>query len=699
MPIPQLTRRDLFLLLLITALAFFLRLYRLDSLPPGLHHDEALNGLEAHELLTTGARPIYIGSGFNGEPLLEYSIMLSEAVFGVSPFAVRLPSALYGALTIPIVFGLAWSIFTSGEWRVTCFARDGSANPKSPLAIRNSQFASFILATLYWHINASREGYKPVLLPLFGALTFWLLIKSLTIAPDHSSLVTCEARHSSLVAGVVLGLGLYTYPSIRFLYPVVAAYVIFLMLLDRTHIKEYFLRATTMAVIALLVFAPLGVYYVQHPDAFFTRAEQVSVFATRPNNVASAIAENVLKVAGMFFVRGDTNPRHNLPGRPAFDWILSVGFLVGLAPAVWHWKRPTNFLLLAWLLAMLLPSIVTEAAPNFLRSLGATVPAVLLVVLGFDFILAQLQRFRLFRLISPYLPYFPRLPHLPHLPHLPYLLLLISSALSLNAYFNDLAHDPRTWSAFDVGLVKIGEVVRAAPADEPIYLTPIDAAQATIQFELGSSRANFKSFDGRHCLLAPPSSQPATMIVVHEDFRTLDRLRSHWPQGQLTQTVNDFAGREYLSVFRLPAQAWNLMPRVPLGKLLGQQVELAGYTLQANRIEAGQGVPLILFWRAQQAMQKDYIVFSHLLGSNNPRTNTPLWGQRDQQPCGGSYPTSKWSVDELIAEDFNLVVDKDAPAGQYQIEVGLYELPSGARLKLAEGAERVLLGPVEIFRK
>src|SRR5438045_417388 len=101
-----LSRRTLVLLALVSLFAFCLRLYRLDEIPPGLHHDEALNGIEARALLTSGNRPIYIGTGFNGEPLLEYSMMLSEAAFGATPFAVRLPAALYGGLTIAIVFVL-----------------------------------------------------------------------------------------------------------------------------------------------------------------------------------------------------------------------------------------------------------------------------------------------------------------------------------------------------------------------------------------------------------------------------------------------------------------------------------------------------------------------------------------------------------------------------------------------------------------
>ncbi len=664
-----LNRRALFLLALVTALALCLRLYRLDEIPPGLHHDEALNGIEAHDLLTTGERPIYIGSGFNGEPLLEYSIMLSEAVFGMTAFAVRLPSALFGALTIPAVFLVALEIFQRDERRVT---RDEPPATRTPSGVNLALASSFIVATLYWHLNASREGYKPVLLPLFGALTFWLLLR-------------VESGKRLFACGVVLGLGAYTYPSIRFLYPVVALFFAFMLWRERPHWRAHLTRALVIAAVALIVFAPLGIYYVQHPDAFFTRQNQVGVWVTQSNGIVGALADNMLKVAGMFFVRGDLNPRQDLPARPALDAILAVGFVIGLARALWHWKQPANFLLLTWLAAMLVPSIVTEAAPNFLRSLGAVVPTVMLVVIGYDAMMMfitqhAIRNTNVVRVACC-------------------VLLLFSAALSLDAYFNQLPRDPRAWYGFDVGLVKIGEIARALPSDEPIYLTPISSEQATIEFTLGATRANFKWFDGRKCLVAPPSDHTATLLVVNEDFRTAERVPLHWPDSRLVQTISDYANKPYLSEFQIPAHAWNFVPQSPHDEVFGKQLRFVGYTLVADHVASGQGIPIILFWRAQQPIRSDYTIFTHLLGAANPRTNTPLWGQNDHRPCAGGYPTTRWSVGEIIAEDFLIVVDKDAPAASYALEVGAYELDSGARLTLPSGADRVMIGPVEILNR
>jgi hypothetical protein len=190
------------------------------------------------------------------------------------------------------------------------------------------------------------------------------------------------------------------------------------------------------------------------------------------------------------------------------------------------------------------------------------------------------------------------------------------------------------------------------------------------------------------------------MLVVSEDYRMVDLLQTDWPQGRITQQVFDFAGKNYLTAYEVPALPGTLVPQNPLQEGdFGGQAALIGYTVLADRVEAGQGIPLVLFWRAQQPIQKEYTVFTHLLGGDNPRTHSLLWGQRDSPPCSGGYPTTRWGMGETMAEDFLIVVDKDAPAGMYQIEVGLYELDGGARLPLPNGDDHLLLGPVEIFRK
>src|SRR5205823_2159844 len=72
------------------------------------------------------------------------------------------------------------------------------------------------------------------------------------------------------------------------------------------------------------------------------------------------------------FVRGDSIARHNLPGRPVLDPLLALAFVAGLAWALLGaWRRkPAAGLILIWTATMLLPTILAEDTPHFLRAAG-----------------------------------------------------------------------------------------------------------------------------------------------------------------------------------------------------------------------------------------------------------------------------------------------------------------------------------------
>jgi len=95
-------------------LASFLRLYHLGTNPPSLDWDEASLGYNAYSLLKTGADeygntwPLSIRS-FNDykPPLYTYLTIPAVALFGLSEFAVRLPSALAGVIAVAAAYFLS----------------------------------------------------------------------------------------------------------------------------------------------------------------------------------------------------------------------------------------------------------------------------------------------------------------------------------------------------------------------------------------------------------------------------------------------------------------------------------------------------------------------------------------------------------------------------------------------------------------
>ena len=96
--------------------------------------------------------------------------------------------------------------------------------------------------------------------------------------------------------------------------------------------------------------------------------------------------------------------------------------------------------------------------------------------------------------------------------------------------------------------------------------------------------------------------------------------------------------------------------------------------------EASQGavcrVDLVLYWQALEPLDEDYTVFVHLVSPGGAE----LWAQHDGQPDGGGYSTSRWAVDEVVADPMRIELPAGAPPETYDLVVGLYRPQTGERL-------------------
>ena len=136
----------------------------------------------------------------------------------------------------------------------------------------------------------------------------------------------------------------------------------------------------------------------------------------------------------------------------------------------------------------------------------------------------------------------------------------------------------------------------------------------------------------------------------------------------------------------------------PTDYRLGDAIHLAGYDLPQKGFRAGENVPLTLYWSADHPLDKNYTVFVHLVGTAlNPAhsPSNPLWGQVDRAPREGTYPTMAWLPNEIVPDAYNVSIDPHAPAGPYQIEVGLYDPATGVRLPVG-GVDSVIVAEINI---
>jgi len=114
----------LLLLILIVLVAFILRFWQLGNIPPSPDWDEVALGYDAYSIIHTGRDefdkflPVVLRSFDDYKPALyAYLSIPSIFIFGLTVFAVRFPSALFGVIGVVAVFYLIRELFERYKYK------------------------------------------------------------------------------------------------------------------------------------------------------------------------------------------------------------------------------------------------------------------------------------------------------------------------------------------------------------------------------------------------------------------------------------------------------------------------------------------------------------------------------------------------------------------------------------------------------
>src|SRR3989339_2916 len=157
-------KKILIILVIIGLLAFFLRSFRLSSIPISPYWEEIAIGYDAYSILKTGkdhhgnSFPILAFPSFGDykPSLYFYSVVPFIKLFGLDVVAVRFPSVLAGVATVLCLFFLGKELFSK----------------KVGLA------AALFYAIQPWSMHISRVGFETNLATFFITLGVLLTVKS-----------------------------------------------------------------------------------------------------------------------------------------------------------------------------------------------------------------------------------------------------------------------------------------------------------------------------------------------------------------------------------------------------------------------------------------------------------------------------------------------------------------------------------------
>lgn len=109
-----------------------------------------------------------------------------------------------------------------------------------------------------------------------------------------------------------------------------------------------------------------------------------------------------------------------------------------------------------------------------------------------------------------------------------------------------------------------------------------------------------------------------------------------------------------------------------------QSMRLEGYELTRQQVKRGETIGLILYWKTETRLERDYTVFVHFI-DDQAQTIAGF----DGMPREGKAPTSQWRVNELMPDGRILEIPANAPVGApLRLEIGLYYLPTMERLAI-----------------
>ena len=651
LPVPS-GRLPPLLLLLCVAAAF--RLWQIGAIPPGLFGDEAVNGLDALDVLA-GRGQAFFPANYGREGLHIFLVALSFLGLGVNELALRFPSIVAGLLTVPVTYRLGRELLRGTIW----------ANTPVPL------LAAAFLATSFWHVHFSRFGIRGVFTPLWTALAFWSFWRGINRQ---------DGRWVAL-AGVALGINLHFYTVARLIPLFLGAYLIVQWWTNRPQegpplLARFFTAIVALYALAALVFIPLLLYFMQHPGSFTARASEV--FVGNPQmSAGNPVLKSILALFAnvfQFFIAGlgDRDWFYNLPGRPVFDLATGTLALIGAFSLLRQWRNRRALFLLLWWPVMLIPTfLAVDRIPALPRALGVLPGLYFFPAIGAWQIVEWLRLRRI------------------ALPSQQAILLALAGPLLFHAtvnwwgYFQAWGRSAGANNAFDGDVVAAAHWLqqnqpsRSAYLSADIYRHPsfvllYDQIPLTEFFTYRNPRLRW--FDARAGLLMPP---PGGAIYLLGNSALPDRERLHRLLPVMTPLAQvDGPGGTVLEVYRVDQGG----PPPRTQGLPGQGLpRLVGYLL-VGEARAGNPLDMTLYWAMGDAPDQPAAEAPTMTITVEDATGTARGSWSGLFP----YRYGEWHAGDVIATWHQATIAAGAAAGPFAVRVAL-DVPGSPEARLAPG--------------
>jgi hypothetical protein len=510
-------RIELAIVIGLTVLAAVPRLVFLETLPDGLHNDEAWTGLDAQRILDGTLASPYTGvAGQPTGPL--YLVAVFVALLDHTVLAVRLPMALLGTFTVPVAYLTLRVMFDR------------------PVGL----FAALLLALGVWHLHYSRIGFMVISWPLFELLV--LLFFFLGIKRGHPAFFA--------LAGLALGAGLYTYGAfLVFLVPF-GLVVIWAGVREPGGTRIRYVRMIgLMSLSAMITALPMFLYAADPDHDYFGHQRTLAVSNSSAWEESDLIerVDLLLDRGRDFFARafwgGAVDGTDGAGVGPLVDHLTLLLMAGGVIMLLLRWRDPASIAVLSMIALLPLATITTQdpAHPVFglyRRALGLVpflaVLAAMPLAEGWKRAATLREGWRALSLGTIAAG------------------VLVIALLNLNSYFREFRDDAMARATFASALTKASTYIDNLEGDPYILYyddggTFLHETRRYLAPEReGEDRAHMGEYD-----LVPPPNMDVVYLAVRGYADRIDEVISRYPGGRLYRSVNEDGVPEF-TAYHLP---------------------------------------------------------------------------------------------------------------------------------------------------
>ena len=343
-------------LVVLTLATLLLRVWDLPGSPPGIHGDETEMAMEALRSIRGEALGIWSGVTLGHPAGYAHWMALIFRIGGADVTTMRLASAIPGVLLVPVGYLLVRSLFP----------------------FRVALLTAALLAFSFWFVIQSRIAFGGITAVFMALLAMWLLVAA------------AQSRRSwvAVLAGIALGLGLYTFKTFLLYYIGIWAVALLSMAVSKElRTNRQLLSALG---VSLVVGAPMLHFYATSGFIGTNLSGLYHVSLSSPSTwlrMPSLVLNAVLLVH--FPVEG--NATDGAPAIPILPLSAALIFWVGLVAIILKVHRRRCLLLLAGCVIGMMPVLLVPGVESRRYLLGMFFVLVI-VAIGVDALFVFLRR-------------------------------------------------------------------------------------------------------------------------------------------------------------------------------------------------------------------------------------------------------------------------------------------------------------------